>query len=163
MKNQNEDMGFQIIVNSPGNYIAKEMNFDIKGDFIAGTNPLKNYTFTDKQMSEALKNCVGKGKVVNAKWKWIGPYWYLRWAHKYPVDPQAFCEKINNLPGASSFEIQCDYENIRKYVSYEFINQDARYLDSITYPKKEEQLYKQCLEIRKTIIEMLRKTISADI
>ena len=42
---------------------------------------LRQKTFTDEQVSVALKACVGKGKVINNKKKWAGAYWCLRKLH----------------------------------------------------------------------------------
>jgi hypothetical protein len=43
-------------------------------------------TYSDAQVAEALESLVGKGQVIDAKWKWAAVYWYLRWTCNYPVD-----------------------------------------------------------------------------
>ena len=41
--------------------------------------------YSDKQVALVLEACAGKGQVIDAKWKWAGAYWLLRWACNYPV------------------------------------------------------------------------------
>ena len=70
--------------------------------------------YSDKQVAEALEACVGKGQVIDAKWKWAGVYWYLRWTCNYPVDAKEFCKKIGSLEMDIPAEYDCSYESIRK-------------------------------------------------
>ena len=42
--------------------------------------------YNDKQVVQVLEANAGKGLVIDAKWKWAGAYWLLRWACNYPVD-----------------------------------------------------------------------------
>ena len=72
---------------------VKELNEDSDG-------------YNDKQVAVALEACVGKGRVIDAKWKWAGAYWYLRWTCNYPVDAKDFCKKIVSL----ELDIPEDYE-----------------------------------------------------
>ena len=51
--------------------------------------------YSDKQVAQVLEACAGKGLVIDAKWKWAGAYWLLRWACNYPVDAKEFCQKAS--------------------------------------------------------------------
>ena len=63
-------------------------------------------TYNDEQVTEVLEACVGKGRVVDTKWKWAAVHWYLRWVCNYPVDAKEFCARIQKL----ELDIPVDYE-----------------------------------------------------
>ena len=72
MKNDMEkDDGFCINVYSPGNFIAKTISI---GTLNMGGPSTENNGFSDKQIGQALLACVGKDRVIDAKWKWAGAY-----------------------------------------------------------------------------------------
>ena len=61
------------------------------------SNHQKNNICSDDQIADAQEAIVGENKVINRQWKWVGAYWFLRWAYNYPVDIREFCEKIESF------------------------------------------------------------------
>ena len=115
-------------------------------------------SFTDKQVTEALEACVGKGLVVDAKWKWAGIYWYLRWTCNYPVDAKEFCRKISNLDLDIEEDYECSYESIRKICTLSFMEEDARRMDAVRASKNDQSMFSQCREIALKLAQELSRT-----
>ena len=104
-------------------------------------------SFSDEQVAQALEACVGKGLVVDAKWKWAGVYWYLRWTCNYPVDAKEFCTKIKSLELDIPADYECSYESIRKICTLSFMDYDARRMDIVRVSKNDQGMFSQCREI----------------
>lgn len=115
-------------------------------------------TYSDKQVAQALEACVGKGLVVDAKWKWAGVYWYLRWTCNYPVDAKDFCTKINSLELDIDDDYECSYESIRKICTLSFMDEDARRMDVVRVSKNDQGMFSQCREIALKLAEELSRT-----
>lgn len=115
-------------------------------------------TYSDKQVAQALEACVGKGLVVDAKWKWAGVYWYLRWMCNYPVDAKDFCTKINSLELDVDEECECSYESIRKICTLSFMDEDARRMDVVRVSKNDQGMFSQCREIALKLAQELSRT-----
>ena len=111
--------------------------------------------YSDKQVAEALEACVGKGQVIDAKWKWAGVYWYLRWTCNYPVDAKEFCKKIGSLDLDIPAEYECSYESIRKICTLSFMDYDARRMDIVRVSKNDQSMFSQCREIALKLAEEL--------
>ena len=116
-------------------------------------------TFTDEQVSVALKACVGKGKgkVINNKKKWAGAYWCLRKKCYYPVDPKEFCDKIKNLKLGLPEDVSCDYDNIRRYCNLTFMSLDFELVDEGLIDNREKDVFLWCREIAMKLAEELEK------
>lgn len=150
-----ENDGFTINVYSPGNLIAGEIT--INGDVHLGGSATTG-GFSDKQVARALEACVGEDCVINAKWKWAGAYWYLRWACNYPVDGQKFCARIKDLPFTKELAFACEYRNIREQITLSFMEQDPRNMDKVQYSKNDEKVFVQCREVALKLAEELGRT-----
>ena len=114
--------------------------------------------YNDKQIAQALEACVGKGKVIDAKWKWAGVYWYLRWTCNYPVDAKDFCQKIRSLELDIPADYECSYESIRKICTLSFMDCDARRMDIVRPSKNDQGMFSQCREIALKLAEELRNS-----
>ena len=114
--------------------------------------------YNDKQVALALENCVGKGRVIDAKWKWAGAYWYLRWTCNYPVEAKDFCTKIRSLDLDIPIDYECSYENIRKYCTLSFMDYDARRMDIVRVSRNDQSMFSQCREIALKLADELGKT-----
>ena len=147
-----ENDGFTINVYSPGNLIAGEIT--INGDVHLGGSATTG-GFSDKQVARALEACVGKGRVIDAKWKWAGVYWYLRWTCNYPVDAKDFCQKIKSLNLDIPADYECSYESIRKICTLSFMDCDARRMDLVRVSKNDQSMFSQCREIALKLAEEL--------
>ena len=123
---------------------VKELNEDSDG-------------YSDKQVAQALEACVGKGRVIDAKWKWAGVYWYLRWTCNYPVDAKEFCKKIRSLEMDIAEEYDCSYESIRKICTLSFMDYDPRRMDSVRVSKNDQGMFSQCREIVLKLVDELEK------
>ena len=111
--------------------------------------------FSDAQVAQALEACVGKGRVIDAKWKWAGVYWYLRWTCNYPVDAKDFCTKIRSLELDIPEDCECSYESIRKICTLSFMDSDARRMDLVRPSKNDQSMFSQCREIALKLAEEL--------
>ena len=111
--------------------------------------------YSDKQVARALEACVGKGRVIDAKWKWAGVYWYLRWTCNYPVDAKDFCQKIRSLELNIPADYECSYESIRKICTLTFMDSDARRMDVVRVSKSDQSMFSQCREIALKLAEEL--------
>ena len=149
-----KDDGFCIKVYSPGNFIAREIT--INGGVHLG-NSESNRGFSDVQIAKALEACVGKGKVIDAKWKWAGAYWYLRWACNYPVDVKECCDRMNALHFKSKLEFSCDYNNIRRVCKCSFMNYDPQQMDKVKVSNMDQDVFSCCREIALKLAEELGK------
>ncbi len=115
--------------------------------------------YSDKQVTRALEASVGKGKVIDAKWKWAGAYWYLRWTCNYPVDAKEFCKKILSLDLDIPAEYECSYESIRKICTLSFMDSDARRMDIVRVSKNDQGMFSQCREIALKLAEELGNSV----
>ena len=114
--------------------------------------------YNDKQVAQALETCVGKGRVIDAKWKWAGAYWYLRWTCNYPVDAKEFCQRIKGLELDIPADYECSYESIRKICTLSFMDCDARRMDIVRVSKNDQSMFSQCREIALKLSDELGKT-----
>ena len=114
--------------------------------------------YSDKQVALVLEACAGKGQVIDAKWKWAGAYWLLRWACNYPVDAKDFCKKIGSLEMDIAAEYECSYESIRKICTLSFMDYDPRRMDSVRVSKNDQGMFSQCREIVLRLVDEFGKT-----
>ena len=155
MNNDSNNDGFNIIVNSPGNFIAKDITFNGPVN-ISGENANKG--FSDEEIRQALESVVGQDKVINRQWKWAGAYWYLRWACNYPVDIKEFCEKIDAMQLDIASHLKCQYESIRKICKMSFMDYDPKKMDQVKYSRLEADVFAECRGVVQKLAEELGKT-----
>ncbi len=139
--------GFHIHVYSSGNNIAQTLTQTINGNVYYGPGKERQESFSDEEVAQALINIVGKGKAIDSKQKWAGAHWFLRWACNYPVKAQDFCLKIDSLHLPEDLEFKCEYRNIREFSTLSFMNEDARYLDSVRYSQNDEAVFFQMKDV----------------
>ena len=113
--------------------------------------------YSDKQVAQVLEASAGKGLIIDAKWKWAGAYWLLRWACNYPVDAKDFCKKIGSLDMDIAAEYECSYESIRKICTLSFMDYDPRRMDSVRVSKNDQGMFSQCREIVLKLVDELEK------
>ena len=114
--------------------------------------------YSDKQVAQVLEACAGKGLVIDAKWKWAGAYWLLRWACNYPVDAKEFCQKVRSLEMDIAAEYECSYESIRKKCTLSCMDYDPRRMDSVRVSKNDQGMFSQCREIVLKLVDEFSKT-----
>lgn len=151
-----DERGFVINVYSPGNFLANDITFEgpvyINGQ---GTNLSEQNDYTDEEIARALTNIVGKGKAIDAKWKWAGAHWLLHFACNFPLRAQEFCERVEQLPLPDDLEFKCDYNNIRSYSTLSFFGEDARQLDKVRYSNNDRGTFLQLRPVVKALQEEL--------
>lgn len=113
--------------------------------------------YGDAQVARGLTACVGKGLVIDAKWKWAGAYWYLRWTCNYPVDVRDFCTKVKSLALDIAADYECSYESIRKICTLSFMDYDPRRMDLVRVSKNDQGMFSQCREIALKLAEEIGK------
>ena len=114
--------------------------------------------YNDKLVAQVLEASTGKGLIIDAKWKWAGAYWLLRWACNYPVDAKEFCLKIKSLDMAIAAEYECSYESIRKICTLSFMDYDPRRMDSVRVSKNDQGMFSQCREIVLKLVDEFGKS-----
>ncbi len=154
MKDLNDDMGFNIHVYSPGNFIAKEIT--IEGNIIYGSNSENNQDFTDEQIAKAITAINGDNKALNSKRKWAAVHWYLRWVCDFPVKPQDFCQRVAELP-LGDLKYECDYDSIRHFCTLSFMEQDPRCLNKVKASKNDQAFFLQCKDVVQALAKELGK------
>jgi len=157
MKQENENDGFTINVNSPGNFIAREMTFN--GTVNIGQNNSDNTNCNDRQVAQALENIVGDDQPIDMKWKWAGAYWWLRWANAYPVDVPLFCRRINGLPFKKELPVPCGYNDIRRVCAMRFMEYDPRRMDMLQPSSGEAKEFYACREVALRLSEGLKMAL----
>lgn len=153
---ENNNDGFVINVNSPGNFIAREITFS--GTVNIGNTKAETEGFTDEQIAQAITAINGNQKPLNSKQKWAAVHWCLRWYCNFPPNVKDFCERINELP-LGKLEYECDYNNIRRLSSMSFMNENARYIDKIKPSNSEKEFFMQCREVVLALVEELGKAV----
>jgi len=113
--------------------------------------------YSDAQVARVLERNAGKGLLIDAKWKWAGVYWLLRWVCNYPVDVKDFCTKIRSLELDIAADYECSYESIRKICTLSFMNYDPRWMDLVRVSKNDQGMFSQCREIVLKLTEELGK------
>ena len=114
--------------------------------------------YSDSQVAQVLEASAGKGLIIDAKWKWAGAYWLLRWACNYPVDAKEFCLKIKSLKMVIDADYECSYESIRKICTLSFMDYDPRRMDSVRVSKNDQGMFSQCREIVLKLVDEFGKT-----
>ena len=114
--------------------------------------------YSDKQVAQVLEASAGKGLIIDAKWKWAGAYWLLRWACNYPVDAKDFCKKIGSLDMDIPSDYECSYESIRKICTLSFMDYDPRRMDSVRVSKNDQGMFSQCREIVLKLVDEFGKS-----
>ena len=155
--NNQQSGGFVVHVYSPGNQIIQTQNNNYYGPVYQGKGETENNSFTDDQISKALLACVGEGKVINIKQKWAGAYWCLRWKCNYPVDIKEFCTKIEKLKLGLSKDLECDYNNIRRFCKLSFMEYDPFAQAEVKVSTMDKDVYSWCREVAFKLAEELGK------
>ena len=156
--NNQQTGGFVVHVYSPGNQIIQTQNNNYYGPVYQGKGETGNNSFTDEQISKALLACVGKGNVIDLKQKWAGAYWCLRWKCNYPVDIKEFCTKIERLKLGLSKDLDCDYDNIRRFCKLSFMEYDPFAKAEVKVSTMDKEVYAWCREVAFKLAEELGKT-----
>lgn len=151
---ENKDNAFVINVNSPGNFIAREINFT--GTVHIGGNQEEG-GYTDEQVAQAITAINGKGKPLNTKRKWAAVHWGLRWYCNYPPGAKEFCERIEALH-LGPLEYECDYNSIRRVALLSFMDQNARFMDKVKPNKQDTAFFQECREVVLALVAELGKT-----
>ena len=113
--------------------------------------------YSDKLVAQVLEASAGKGLILDAKWKWAGAYWLLRWACNYPVDAKVFCKKISSLEMDIADDYDCSYESIRKICTLSFMDYDPRRMDSVRVSRNDQGMFSQCREIVLKLVDEFAK------
>jgi len=131
-----------------------------------GTNTMNNYNsmtdtggvrYTDAEVARALEAIVGKERPIDAKWKWAGAYWWLRWACGWPVDVPRFCRRVQELPFSEALDVKCEYNDIRRVCTLTFMEQDPQKMHAVQPSSADAAQFAACREVALRLAEELRK------
>ena len=150
--------GFHVHVYSSGNNIAQTITQTINGNVYYGQGKQKQEPYSDEEIAQALLACIGEDKVINNMRKWAGAYWCLRWKCNYPVDIKDFCVKINTLDLNLPDNLQCDYNNIRKFCKLSFLDYDPFGKAEVRVSTLDREVYAWCREVAYKLAEELGKS-----
>lgn len=132
-----------------------------------GTNTMNNYNgqvgtdgarYTDAEVARALEAIVGKERPIDAKWKWAGAYWWLRWACGWPVDVPRFCRRVQELPFSGELAVECMYNDIRRVCKLTFMEQDPQKMHAVQPSSADAAPFAACREVALRLAEELRRT-----
>lgn len=158
-ENNQTQGGFVVHVYSPGNQIIQTQNNNYFGTVYQGKSMDQGKNgFSDEQIVQALTACVSKDKIINNKQKWAGAYWCLRWKCNYPVDIKEFCKKIDSLHLVLPEDLNCDYNNIRRFCTLSFMEYDPFGKDEVKVSTMDKTIYWWCREVAFKIAEELGKS-----
>ena len=156
--NNQQQGGFVVHVYSPGNQIIQTQTNNYYGPVYNGAKgSAEQNGYSDGQIAAALEAVNGSGKVMDAKWKWAGAYWYLRWACNFPVAAKDFCDRIAQLPFQAPLECPCDLRNIREFVRLSFMEQDPRQMEKVKPSTDDRRVFAVCREVALKVAEELGK------
>ena len=155
----NNDSDFKIIVNSPGNFIAKEIHISGDVNISSDSKSAKQNGYTDEQIARAIEAICGESKPLHEKRMWAAVYWCLRWYCNFPVKGTDFCERIAKLPFTKVLEPACDYNNIRRLILLSFMNMDCHDLNSVKPSKSDELFFAECRVVLLALLEELGKAV----
>ncbi len=111
---------------------------------------------TDEQIARALVAVTGKDKVLNNQQLWLGACCLLMGKYGFPKNLSLCCEKILGLPyGDEKPELECKYDNIRKFAYMRFVREDVDTWDSYQPKDDEKRLFYGC----QAVASELRKTL----
>ncbi len=125
-----------------------------------GEKRIMDNTYSDEHVARAIEAICGEGKPLDSKQKWVAVYWYLRWECNFPAKGSEFCERIERLPFSKKLEPECDYNNIRKLVTCQLMEQDARFMDKVKPSNSDKALFEQCRPIVIALAQELGKRIA---
>ena len=110
--------------------------------------------YNDEQVARALEAIVGKGKPIDAKWKWAGAKWLLNFVADYPLKLQDFCTRISGLQFSRQLEYDCDYNNVRAVSTLSFLSENPLYMDKVRYSEADKQKF---LELRNVVLALQKE------
>ena len=128
-----------------------------------GEKRIMDNTYSDEHVARAIEAICGEGKPLDSKQKWVAVYWYLRWECNFPAKGSEFCERIERLPFSKKLEPECDYNNIRKLVTCQLMEQDARFIDKVKPSNTDKVLFEQCRPIVIALARELGKRIASQL
>ena len=124
-----------------------------------GSENKKRTVYSEEQVARALLAINGKDKVLNNYQLWLGACCYLMKRCDYSQNLERCCDQIAKLPyGMMKLEIECKYENIRKFSFLKFVKEGIDTWDSYQPRKEEEKLFYGC----KAVADELDRTLKQD-
>lgn len=153
--NKGNNGDFQIIVNSSGNFIARDITFTGPVNIGCGNNA--GFEYSDEQIAKAIRAINGKKKPLNSKRRWAAVYWCLRCYCNFPSNVRDFCEKVEKLP-LGLLEFECDYDSIRHFCTLSFMSEDCRHIDNLKVSKTNYDFFLQCKEVVLALVRELEKS-----
>ncbi len=119
------------------------------------TAAMKEYS--DEQVARALEAIVGKGKPIDAKWKWAGAKWLLNFVADFPLKTQDFCKRIALLKFSRELEFDCDYNNIRAVSTLSFLSENPLQMDKVRYSEADKGAFLQLRSVVQALQRELEK------
>jgi hypothetical protein len=128
----------------------------------SGTENYHNSTaamkeYSDEQVARALEAIVGKGKPIDAKWKWAGAKWLLNFVADFPLKTQDFCKRIALLKFSRELEFDCDYNNIRAVSTLSFLSENPLQMDKVRYSEADKGAFLQLRSVVQALQRELEK------
>ena len=122
---------FQTLVLNDGEEQSEETN---------ATNP----QVTDQRLADAISSINGKGKVLNEYQKWLGVCCYVSARCGYPMNLEACCQRLANLPYKTALEYVPQYKSIRVYASWNFVKAGYDQWPTLKVNDQERNLFIKC-------------------
>ena len=141
-----------MVINGNMTRSGTENYYDEKGDV--------KHEYSDAQVARALEAIVGKGKPIDAKWKWAGAKWLLNFVADFPLKSQDFCSRIAQLQFSRELEFDCDYNNIRAVSTLSFLSENPLQMDKVRYSEADKGAFLQLRSVVQALQRELEKTIA---
>jgi len=100
----------------------------------------------DQQMADALLSINGKGKMLDEYQKWLGVCCYVSARCGYPMDLDACCRQLANLPYREPLEFVPQYKSIRVYGAYNFVKAGFENWKHYKVNDQERNLFIKCYD-----------------
>ena len=162
MNNKIEEMkketgAFTVHVYSTGNNIAQTINQTINGNVYYGQNVTENSNATDEQLANAISSINGKGMMLDEYQKWLGVCCYVSAKCGYPIDLDACCQRLADLPYKTPLEYMPQYKSIRVYATWNFVKAGFDSWADFKPNDQERNLFVKCRDVALALEHVLKQ------
>ena len=112
---------------------------------------------TDEQLANAISSINGKGKMLDEYQKWLGVCCYVSAKFGYPIDLDACCQQLADLPYKTQLEYMPQYKSIRVYSTWNFVKAGFNSWADFKANDQERNLFVKCRDVAFALEHELRK------
>lgn len=117
----------------------------------------EKHKYSDEQLAKAIQGICGKEKALNNYQLWLGVCCLLSSKYGFPNNLEMCCERIMQLP-YDELELECKYENIRKFAFLKFVKEGVEAWDDYQPKDEEKKLFYGCKRVAQDLEKALQMT-----